>query len=109
MKRAAANAAYPGSGAPCEKIPVQRQSMICASFRMELRSKNIIAGNRCGKVTTVVGFTNAVFLMRRTCIETVHEIKPAVIGNSSPERMGMRLTHLVPRNAGVIPSTKGTL
>ena len=88
------------SGVPVQEIPVQGQTLGGALLGVELRRKNIIACNRGGKASAVIGLARSVACFRRMGVEAVHEIEPARVRHAAPNRVDRalvrRLKDLVP-------------
>src|SRR5690606_10968852 len=72
------------SGRPLQEVAVESEALVGAFFRMELRSKNIIACNHSSKAGAVIRLSDAVARIRRSGIEAVDEIEVAAIRNTVP-------------------------
>src|SRR6185295_1726910 len=90
--------AVPGgsSGVPVQEVAVQREAVGGAFLRMELGRENIIASQRRGKASAVVGFAGAVPGVGRPRAVAVYEIEPGAVRNAGPERVRAHLDDLVP-------------
>src|SRR2546427_10690276 len=63
---------------------------------MELYGENVIPGNRAGKGHAVDARGGRQPLVARRREVAVHEVEPAAVGNSRPQRVAPPLQHLVP-------------
>src|SRR5689334_9625108 len=84
------------SGVPVQEVAVQREAVGGAFLGMELGRENIIASERRGKASAVVGFAGAAPRIGRPRAVAVHEVEPGAIGDARPERMRAHLDDLVP-------------
>jgi hypothetical protein len=85
------------SGVPVQEIAVQGQTLGGALLRVELRRKNIIACNRGGKASAVIGLARSVACFRRMGVEAVHEIEPARVRHAAPHRVDRALVRRLER------------
>src|SRR3569832_1543128 len=84
------------AGIPVQEVSIEGEALVRAFLGMELGGENIIAGDGGGKARAVLGFPDAVALIRRPRVVTVHEVEEAAIRHARPEGMRLRLDHAVP-------------
>src|SRR5581483_12426798 len=84
------------SGTPAHEVGEKLQAGGLAFFRVELDGKNVIAGHRAGKGHPVDAGAGGERAIRGRGKVAVHEIEPAAVADSGPQRMRLLLDHLVP-------------